>query len=123
MTPIDVMALMGFFILKHFICDFWYQPPFQWQNKGTYGHIGGIAHSAQHAIPTWLFLMFYASFPVALGLAIFEFIAHYHIDWAKMNINKRMGWGPTTHEEFWILLGVDQLLHYVTYMIMIGCMI
>ncbi len=26
-----------------------------------------------------------------------------------------MGWGPTTHEEFWVLLGVDQFLHGVTY--------
>jgi hypothetical protein len=40
---------------------------------------------------------------------------HYHIDWAKMNINKQCGWKADTHEEFWWLLGVDQLLHALTY--------
>lgn len=44
-----------------------------------------------------------------------EYALHYHIDWAKMNLNKKMGWAANTHNEFWILLGVDQLLHYLTY--------
>jgi hypothetical protein len=32
-----------------------------------------------------------------------------------MNLNKKLGWGPTTHEQFWWLLGLDQLLHALTY--------
>jgi hypothetical protein len=30
-----------------------------------------------------------------------------------------LGWGPTTHPEFWVLLGLDQLLHQLTYVGMI----
>jgi hypothetical protein len=40
---------------------------------------------------------------------------HYHIDWAKMNLNARMGWSANTHEQFWWLLGLDQYLHALTY--------
>ena len=51
--------------------------------------------------------------------AIYFFFAdtfiHYHIDWAKMNLNARMGWGANTHEQFWWLLGLDQYLHALTY--------
>jgi hypothetical protein len=53
-------------------------------------------------------------------MALFDSVAHYHIDWAKTNINAKMGWGPTTHDEFWWLLGLDQLLHSLTYIVIIG---
>lgn len=120
MTSVAIITLLLIFVTKHFILDFGYQPPFQWQNKGTYGHIGGIAHSGQHAVFSFFALLFFTTFPVALGLALFEFIAHYHIDWAKMNINKKQGWACNTHNEFWVLTGLDQYLHYLTYIIMIG---
>lgn len=120
MTAVAVLALFFLFTIKHFIFDFAYQPPYQWQNKGTYGHMGGIVHSGIHAIVSFAILLFFADFPIALGLALFEFIVHYHVDWGKMNLNKRMGWTATTHNEFWVLLGVDQLLHYITYIVMIG---
>lgn len=50
-----------------------------------------------------------------LILGLVDSIIHYHIDWAKMNLNAKMGWGPKTHEEFWWLLGIDQYLHALTY--------
>lgn len=53
--------------IKHFIWDFYYQPPYMWQNKGTFGHPGGIVHSGLHAITTF-YLLF--TFPVGLGLKI-----------------------------------------------------
>ena len=99
---------------KHFIVDFPLQPRYQWSNKGTYGHPGGILHSGLHGVGTYLCLFWYA--PIAaiyLGLA--DMFIHHHIDWAKMNLNKKLGWGPNTHEEFWWLLGLDQFLHAITY--------
>lgn len=55
-------------------------------------------------------------YPITVGfILLMEYSFHYHIDWAKMNISKKMGWKAHTHNEFWILLGVDQLLHYLTY--------
>ena len=40
---------------------------------------------------------------------------HYHIDWAKMNAKNKLKLKADTSEWFWILLGFDQLLHYLTY--------
>jgi hypothetical protein len=111
------MLLMFLLTIKHFIFDFVFQPPYMWQNKGTYGHPGGIFHAYAHALATFWILILAASVagPTALALAIGEFMIHYHMDWFKMWYNKKKGWGPTTHNEFWIFLGVDQLVHYLTY--------
>lgn len=101
--------------IKHFIFDFYWQPPFMWRNKGTFGHIGGIVHSGVHALATFVILCFFTIPTLALVIAILEFAAHYFTDWAKMNINRIKGWTATTHNEFWQLTGLDQLLHQLTY--------
>lgn len=122
-TDLPMFLLAGFLLLnvKHFFIDFPWQPPFMWMNKGTYGHLGGIYHALLHAVGTFAVFMLlfnsqssHAAF-VAFYLAAIDAVVHYHIDWAKMNINKKMGWGPTTHPEFWTLTGLDQLLHQATY--------
>ena len=86
-----------------------------WQNKGTFGHWGGIAHSGIHAFATYIILCLFVFPAAALTLAIFEFVVHYATDWAKMNINRIKGWTATTHNEFWQLTGFDQLVHQLTY--------
>jgi hypothetical protein len=50
-------------------------------------------------------------------------VIHYHIDWAKMKLNRWFGWAPNTHEQFWWLLGLDQYLHAVTYVIFVATVI
>jgi hypothetical protein len=91
------------------------QTPYQWQNKGTYGHLGGVLHAGLHASATFLILLLFTDAEVAFWLAMFDGVVHYHIDWAKMNINRIKGWKPDTHAEFWTLLGFDQFLHSITY--------
>lgn len=108
------LILLTLLFTKHFIVDFPLQKPYQWMNKGTYGHPGGVLHAWLHAVGTFACVCWYA--PIAAWyLAFADLVIHYHIDWAKMNINKRYGWGANTHEEFWWLLGLDQYLHAVTY--------
>jgi hypothetical protein len=107
------LLIFTLLITKHFIVDFPLQQAYQYTNKGTYGHPGGILHAGLHGIGTFLCLMVFS--PFAIFFAFVDMIVHYHIDWAKMNLNAKMGWGPTTHEQFWWLLGLDQLLHYLTY--------
>lgn len=114
------ILLMALLQLKHCVLDFVLQPPYQWQNKGTYGHLGGIIHSGQHALATGILLLFFSISPLLiLGIVVGEFIAHYHIDWAKMNINKHQGWTANTSEYFWWLTGIDQLLHQWTYVVIL----
>ena len=103
--------------VKHLVVDWILQPAWMWQNKGTYGHFGGIAHSLFNAVFTAIcFLLITDSFFLILAL---DFVAHYHIDWAKMNITRLTKWGPTTHPEFWWLTGFDQYLHQLTYILLI----
>lgn len=111
-----VLWILTALFIKHFLADFAYQPPYQWKNKGTYGHLGGIVHTGQHVLLTALILFaFNITLPVILAIAAIEAAIHYHTDWAKMNINAHYGWGATTHNEFWILTGLDQLIHALTY--------
>ena len=117
---LNVLILITLLITKHFILDFVYQPPYQWQNKGTYGHLGGIIHAGQHAITTFAILLFFTSPALAALLGLAEMLLHYHIDWFKMWYGKRKQWKADTHNEFWILMGFDQYLHYITYVLICG---
>jgi Protein of unknown function (DUF3307) len=111
-------ALFLLFI-KHFICDFPLQAnPWLYSNKGTYMHIGGIAHAGIHALGTLLVLAPFVGSASVMYAAI-DMLVHYHIDWAKMNISKRYDLQPNNSERFWILLGFDQLLHHITYFVII----
>ena len=117
-----IFVLFTLFAFKHFIVDFLLQKKYQYANKGIYGHPGGLLHAGLHGIGTFLCLMFFS--PELAGiLAISDAVIHYHIDWAKTNINAYYGWGPNTHEQFWWLLGLDQLLHFLTYVLIIGWVI
>lgn len=109
----DILIVLTLLITKHLIVDFPLQTKFQWSNKGTYGHPGGILHCALHGLGTYICLIAFT--PIALWMAFVDAVVHYHIDWAKMNLNSRLGWGANTHEQFWWLLGLDQYLHYITY--------
>lgn len=115
-----VVMLLSFFGIKHFVVDFLLQRAYQYKNKGTYGHPGGLLHAALHGLGTVLVLWIFADLPWIVMMAVFDMVVHYHVDWAKTNINARFGWTPTTHDEFWWLLGLDQLLHFLTYVAIIG---
>jgi len=110
----ETLILVTLLFAKHFVIDFPLQTKFQWSNKGTYLHPGGLLHAALHGIGTWLCFYWYAPY-ATLYLAWIDAVIHYHVDWAKMNLNARLGYGPTTHEQFWWLLGLDQFLHALTY--------
>jgi hypothetical protein len=115
----ETLILILCLFTKHFVVDFPLQNRFQYANKGTYGHPGGLLHASLHGLATMLCFWWYA--PLAcIWLGIMDAIVHYHIDWAKMNLNAKMGWGPTTHEQFWWLLGLDQFLHALTYVLLVA---
>ena len=105
--------------VKHFICDFPLQAnPWLYRNKDNYMHPGGIVHAGLHGLGTLIVLAPFIG-GLAIQLAVFDMLVHYHIDWAKMNIGKRYDLQPNNSEHFWILLGFDQLLHHVTYFMII----
>ena len=115
----ELMLILIGLQLKHFIFDFLWQPKYEWSNKGTYGHLGGIIHSAKHVFGTAIVLYLCSASVYALVfLALLDGFIHYHVDWSKMNINAK--WNLTAADnKFWILLGLDQLLHQITYILIV----
>lgn len=108
-------ALLGLFI-KHFICDFPLQMfPWLYQNKGRYLHPGGIVHAGMHGIGTLIVLCFFFDIKLSFFYALIDMLVHYHIDCAKMNLSRHYDLKPNNSEWFWVLLGLDQLLHHLTY--------
>jgi len=104
-------------IIKHFVCDFPLQHKYQYLNKGRYGHLGGILHACLHGLGT-LYVSY--CFNAPLWYALVDVLVHYHIDWAKVRISKHYSLTATNSEYFWWLLGLDQMLHYLTYAWMIS---
>ena len=120
---------MTAFIVKHFLCDFHpkIQTPYMFLNKGTYGHRGGIAHAFVHVFASAIVLCFFipavelvaGHLGIFVGLLLFEGLVHYHMDWFKMWWCRRKFYRPDTHPQFWFWLGIDQTVHYFTYIIMV----
>ena len=114
-----LLMLLVMLQVKHLIVDWCWQPPYEWQNKGTYLHFGGIRHALKNSVGTAACFLPFFPITVAATVLIMDFLAHYHVDWAKMNINRIKGWGATTHPQFWALTGLDQFLHQLTYIVLI----
>ena len=114
------LLLLLLLLLKHFLCDFVLQTPYQLRYKGIYGHPAGLLHAGLHAVGSAAVLvaltiagMLPASIALVAMLCAAEFVLHYHIDWGKEQANK-----PFLKEQgtaYWTLFGFDQLLHQATY--------
>ena len=110
---ITVFILLALFGIKHFIADFVMQYDYMLREKGIYGAEGGIHHAIVHASFTFLILMFFCSDAhVVIPLSFADFILHYHIDYFKQQLNRGL---TSADRQFWVWLGADQALHYLTY--------
>jgi hypothetical protein len=118
------LAAVGVLMFKHTVADFFLQTSFQHMNKGIYGHPGGLVHAGIHVALTPLVYLVLAPASIALvvGLAVGEFVVHYHIDWLKERIVKGNGW-TAQDGGFWYALGTDQLAHGLTYLVMVALLI
>lgn len=117
MTLIDFLCMIQF---KHFICDWIAQNKNQVMNKGKYGNLVGISHSMDHMLGMMLVLLplLFFTHPLALILiALADGVIHYHIDYFKMKYSSKY---TPADEEFWYLMGVDQCLHQLTYIMFLG---
>jgi hypothetical protein len=119
-----ILAAIGVLMLKHTAADFFLQTPYQYCNKGTYGHPGGLLHAGIHVALTPLVYLIIApaSLLLAAAIALGEFVLHYHIDWAKEQITRRNAFTTQT-SGFWHALGVDQLLHGLTYLAIVAALV
>jgi len=103
-----------FLQIKHWYIDFVNQSEEEVVHKGIYLDWRGMKHSAKHGLATFAILYTVTGFNYlyfALFLALVDFIAHYHIDWIKMNYGNRDIRTP----QFWNHLGLDQMAHQICY--------
>ena len=100
--------------IKHWYIDFVNQTMEEVHGKGIYGNWSGIKHSLKHGLATALIFFLFAPIDIALMIGILDFIIHYHVDWAKININKKYNY-TVEQPKFWAWLGADQLAHQITY--------
>jgi len=110
---LTVFILLALFGIKHFLADFLMQYEYMLKEKGIYGAVGGVHHAMLHGAFTFLILIFFVTnADLALGLAALDFFIHYHIDFVKQQWNRGL---TTADRNYWLLLGADQCLHYLTY--------
>ena len=108
-----VFILLVLFGIKHFIADFVMQYDYMLREKGIYAAEGGIHHAMIHAAWTFLILVFFChSANDVIMLALADGFIHYHVDWAKQQLNRGL---TTADRMFWVWMGADQALHYLTY--------
>ena len=118
-----LIAVFSILEVKHFICDYPLQSLYQLQNKGTYGHPGGILHSGLQALFTLpAFLLVTPTLWLGTAIIVGEFLIHYHCDWLKSQINDRYNLQPN-QREFWWAIGADQLVHHLTYVVVAAILV
>jgi hypothetical protein len=111
------LLLLVLFQLKHWYIDFVDQDMDEVNSKGHYGQWLGIRHSLKQGLGTYIAvaLVVGAEYWIfAMVIAFVDFVIHYHTDWAKMNYGNRDIQTP----EFWAHLGLDQMVHQVTYILL-----
>lgn len=119
----EAIWLLGLLLglqVKHLVADFVLQTRYMLAGKGRYGHPGGLAHAGLHGVLSAA-LLGLAGVPamVAAGIVLAEVLVHYHIDWSKARWTAERAL-TTAQPRFWVAFGVDQLLHQVTYLLMVG---
>ena len=83
-----------------------------------YMHLGDIVHAGVQAVGTLLVLAPFLG-TLAIMYAAIDMLVHYHIDWSKLSVGKRYDLQPNHRERFWILLDFNQLLHHITYFVIV----
>lgn len=115
----EIFFILGLLFIKHWYIDFVDQSMDEVNSKGNYGEWLGIRHSVKHGLGTMLvFALFNFNVIDCMLLGIVDFVIHYHTDWAKININRKKNYTVET-PEFWAWLGLDQLVHSLTYLLLV----
>lgn len=104
-------------ILKHAIVDVGIQRHLGYQKKHLWLSRRAQLHYIGHGLGTFLVLS-----PIGVNIALIagiaDWIAHWHIDFAKTNLNNIYELSHTDYA-YWWLLTADQFLHYTTYFLII----
>ena len=115
------ISLLALLQIKHWYIDFVNQSMEEVHSKGIYGDGPGLWHSGKQGLGTLFCILVLTGWGYAFEaflIASLDFVIHYHTDWAKINLNKKKNYTVET-PEFWMWLGFDQLVHQLTYLLIL----
>lgn len=116
----NVFVLFALLFIKHWYVDFVNQTDEEVKYKGVYLDWRGIKHSFKHGVATFIIMFVFILDPFfAFFLGSIDFLVHYHVDYCKMRYGNR----DITTKAFWNQLGLDQLAHYLTYLVLVWMLV
>ncbi len=131
----QIFILLIIYQIKHFLADYPLQGKYMLGKFQEYPKfiLPLLSHGLVHGIFTFLIVLYFKSWQVALGLGILDMTVHSIIDWIKANPSIGGRFKPLTKETypistlaerksntyFWWALGADQLAHHLTHYLLI----
>lgn len=116
---ITTVAMLAWMQLKHFVVDYVLQPAWILRGKGNFRLIGGYVHAGGHALGTVPALMLAGVGLMRVAILVLaEFLVHYLIDYGKALLSRHSRADATTRA-YWAMHGADQLMHQLTYAVLI----
>jgi len=110
-----ILTFIFLLFAKHAVCDLAIQRLFP-SNKTQYFNKVAHLHYFHHGVGTFLVgLIIDVRF--AFAIAIIDYLAHWHIDYTKSLVRAEFGW-KEKDLQFWLLQSLDQILHYLTYILL-----
>jgi len=114
-----LLLILAGFQIKHFVADYLLQPHWVIAAKASLTKPGGYVHVGIHALGSLVILLVAGvSLFVTAWLVVAEAIVHYLIDYTKARWSLARP-ADVTKASYWAAHGTDQLMHQLTYAVMI----
>lgn len=102
------------------LADYFLQTKAMLDGRDQYLHLGRAMHAGVHAgLSVVCFLLVGAPLGFIVALVVAEWVIHFHIDWWKGWLTSGRDLTPSD-AAYWRASGVDQALHQLTYVAMLG---
>ena len=116
----EILILLTLLQFKHCYADFVLQTYIQTVKKGEWLNPIGVSHSLEHVYCSLVVLFIFSLFSplnmaLVLVVALVEGVIHYLTDYSKVKYGSK----DQTKPVFWTQFGADQLVHQLTYTLMI----
>ena len=99
-------------MIKHFIVDIGIQSHIPGSPKHKY--FSGHLHYFHHGVGAFLATLFVVPIQYAMLIGVIDYIAHWHIDWAKHHLNREIK-AEVRSERWWWTMVLDQCIHTFCY--------
>jgi hypothetical protein len=118
----NTILLFSLLMLQHVLGDFFFQTNAMVSGKRLlHGWAEPLlAHATVHGSLMFFVLVFFVSPEWAIGLAALDVIAHFCIDRIKCSPNMLGVYNDPNTDIFWMIMGLDQLAHFMTYMLILA---